>query len=60
MTHVYYARSYAVQTQNQKLFEDCLTTVDTTSLEVLPKARLSNAIAKKKAKLLRAKFDQLF
>jgi hypothetical protein len=60
MTYVYYARSYGVQTQNRELFENCLTKVDTTSINVLPEARLSNAIAKKKAKLLRAKIDELF
>jgi len=60
MTYIYYARSYAVQTQNRELFESCLTTVDTTSIDVLPEARLSNAIAKRKAKLLRAGIDQLF
>lgn len=60
MTYVYYARSYAVQTQNKELFEQCLTAVDTTSLDVLPQARLSNAVAKKKAVLLREKIDELF
>ncbi len=60
MTYVYYARSYAVQTQNQELFEQCLARVDSTSLNVLPEARLSNAIAKKKARLLRAKLEQFF
>jgi len=60
MTYVYYARSYAVQIQNRELFESCLTTVDSTSIDVLPEGRLSNAIAKKKAKLLRDKIDQLF
>ena len=60
MAQVYYARSYAVQTQNRELFEECLTRVDTTSIDVLPEARLSNAIAKKKAALLRAKIEQLF
>lgn len=60
MEYVYYARSYAVQTQDRELFDRCLTTVDTTSINVLPAARLSNAIAKKKAKLLRAKADEYF
>jgi hypothetical protein len=60
MTYVYYARSYAVQTQNKELFEQCLTAVDTTSLDVLSQARLSNAVAKKKAVLLREKIDELF
>ena len=60
MTYLYYARSYAVQTQNRELFEQCLSTIDATSLDILPEARLSNAIAKKKAKLLREKIDKLF
>ena len=60
LTYIFYARSYAVQTQNREFFESCLTTVDTTSIDVLPEARLSNAVAKRKAKLLRANIDQLF
>lgn len=60
MTYVYYARSYAVQTQNKNIFESYLNTVDTTSIDILPQARLSNAIAKKKAMLLRARLDELF
>ena len=60
MTYVYYARSYAVQTQNRELFDSCLSRVETSSLDILPEARLSNAIAKKKARLLREKADELF
>jgi hypothetical protein len=60
MTYIYFARSYAVQTQNQPLFESLLTRVDTTSLDILPEARLSNAIAKRKALLLRSKINELF
>lgn len=60
MTYVYYARSYAVQTQNKELFKQFLSTVDTASIDILPQARLSNAIAKKKAKLLMEKVDELF
>jgi len=60
MTFVYYARSYAVQTQNRDLFENLLTRIDTASINILPEARLSNAIAKKKARLLRSKIDDLF
>lgn len=60
MTHVYFARSYAVQTLNETLFDELLTTVDQTSLDVLPKFRLGNAIAKRKAKLLEAKKADLF
>ena len=60
LTHIYYARSYAVQTLNESLFDELVATVDKTSLEVLPKFRLGNAIAKKKAKLLQAKRADLF
>ena len=60
MTYVYYARSYAVQTQNPELFERCITTVDSASINILPQARLSNAIAKKKAQLLRSRMKELF
>jgi len=60
LTYVYYARTYAVQVQDSALFGSLLTVVDTTSLDVLPGARLSNAVAKKKAALLRAKTNELF
>ena len=60
MTQFYYAKSYAAQTLNEELFEELLTQVDTTSLDVLPEFRLANAIAKKKAKLLMARKDELF
>jgi hypothetical protein len=60
LTYVYYARSYAVQTQDSVLFGSLLTTVDTTSIDVLPAARLSNAVAKRKAALLRSKTNELF
>jgi len=60
MTYVYYARSYAVLNQDQPLFEQCLATVDSASLEILPSQRLANTVAKKKAQLLRAKMEELF
>jgi hypothetical protein len=60
MTYVYYARSYAVQTQNRELFEHCLNTIDSASTDILPEARLSNAVAKRKAQLLRSRIDELF
>lgn len=60
LTYVFYARSYAVQTQNQRLFEELLDKVERASLDVLPEARLPNAIAKKKAQLLRSKINELF
>ena len=60
MTHVYYARSYAVQTQDEALFDGLLAKVDNASLDVLPSFRLANAIAKKKAKILEARKSDLF
>lgn len=60
MTQVYYAKSYAFITQNDTLFEELLTQVDKASLEILPKFRLGNAIAKKKAKILLARKEELF
>lgn len=60
MTHVYYAKSYAAQTLNDSLFEQLLTTVEETSIDILPKFRLGNAIAKKKAKALLARKEELF
>ncbi|MEO8168800.1 MAG: TRAP transporter TatT component family protein, partial [bacterium] len=60
MTQVYYAKSYAAQTLNDSLFTALLTQVEEASLDILPKFRLGNAIAKKKAKLLMAKKDELF
>lgn len=60
MTYVYYARSYAVQTLDEALFEELLTKVDQVSLEIFPEFRLANAIAKKKAHMLLARKEQLF
>jgi len=60
MTHVYYAKSYAVQTLDEALFDELLAYVEKTPLEVLPEFRLGNAIAKKKAKLLLARKGELF
>jgi hypothetical protein len=60
MTHFFYAKSYATQTLNDTLFEALLMKVESSSLEVLPKFRLGNAIAKKKAKALLARKEELF
>ena len=60
MTYVYYARSYAVQTQDEQLFEELLMKVRKASIDILPEFRLANAIAKKKAELLLAKKADLF
>jgi len=60
LADLYYAQTYAVQVQDQQLFESLLNKIDETSIDVLPEARLANAIAKHKAKLLRAKMSELF
>jgi hypothetical protein len=60
MGHVYQARSVAVQTQDEAMFDDLIAKVDTTSLEILPEFRLANAIAKKKARLLLGRKSELF
>lgn len=60
MTHVYYARSYAVQTQDEGLFEELLTAVEKAPLDVLPDYRLANAVAKEKAVRLLARKRELF
>jgi len=60
MTQVYYARSVAVQSQNEALFDELLSTVEQTSIDVLPESRLANAIAKEKAKRLKQRKQELF
>lgn len=60
MTYVYYARTYAIQTLDQELFESLLKKVEDTSIDVLPEARLANAVAKRKAILLREKMVEIF
>lgn len=60
LADLYYAKTYAVQVQNQELFESLLKKIEDASIDVLPEARLPNAIAKQKAKLLRAHTDSLF
>jgi hypothetical protein len=49
-----------VLNQDQPLFDQCLATVDSASLDILPAQRLANAVAKKKGQILRAKAEELF
>ena len=60
LAHVYMAKSYCVQVQDKELFQKLLQTVDETPLDVLPEQRLVNAIAKRKAKQLAERIDDLF
>jgi hypothetical protein len=60
MTQLYYARTVAVATQDQPLFESLLKQVDDASPDILPEARLANIIAKQKARRLSAQINELF
>jgi tetratricopeptide (TPR) repeat protein len=60
MTQLYYARTYAVATQDQPLFELLLKKVEEASPDILPEARLANIVAKKKARKLLAQESELF
>lgn len=60
LPYIYFARTYAVQTQNRDIFEESLSLVDSVSIDANPDTRLVNAIAKKKSQLLRSRIDELF
>jgi len=60
MANVYYAMTYAVQTQNKELFSTLLQKVNEASLDILTEQRLANAIAKKKAEKLLTRISDLF
>ena len=60
MTDVLYARTYAVETQNQPLFQELLTRVVEAPPDVLPEQRLANAVAQKRARQLLARAEELF
>jgi len=60
MVQVLYARSYAIQVQDRNLYNALLSEVIDSSKDVLPKAALSNAIARQKAKQLMKQSDDFF
>lgn len=60
MTQVYYAKSLAVQTLDEELFDRLIAEVDSASIDVLPENRLANAIAKEKAVRLKGRKPELF
>jgi tetratricopeptide (TPR) repeat protein len=60
MTQLYYARTYAVSTQNQPLFESLLKQVEDASIDDVPEIRLANVVAKQKARKLLAQESELF
>lgn len=60
MTQLYYARAYAVSTQDQPLFESLLKQVEDASIDDVPEIRLANVLAKQKARKLLAQENELF
>lgn len=60
LTQLLFARTYAVQAQDRKLFERMLNDVLTSPADILPEQRLVNEIAKIKAKKLLESADDLF
>jgi hypothetical protein len=60
LPYVYMAKSYCVQVQDKELFLKSLQIVEGASIDILPEQRLVNAIAKRKAKKLAEKVDDLF
>ena len=60
MTQLYYARVYAVNTQDQPLFESLLKQVEDAPIDDVPEIRLANVIAKQKARRLLAQENELF
>ena len=60
MAQVLYARYYAVPVQDKNLFKALLEEVADAKPDILPEQRLSNAVAKEKAKKLLEKTNDLF
>ena len=60
MTDVLYARIYAVETQDRQLFQDLLTRVVDAPPDILPEQGLANSVAKKRARELLARAEELF
>ena len=52
MTHVYYAKYYAIKTMDEEFFDTLMNHIAVTPSDALPGFQLLNAIAKKKAQLL--------
>ncbi len=60
LADLYYAQTYAVQIQDKELFESLLKKIEDAPIDILPEARLANAIAKRKARILASKENDLF
>ena len=60
MTYIFYAKTYAVETQDERLFESLLDHVINASPDVLPEQRFANAVAKKQAREALARKGDFF
>jgi hypothetical protein len=60
MTYVFYAKTYAVEMQDERLFEDLLGRVIDAPVDVLPEQRLANVVAKKRAQEALARKGDFF
>jgi hypothetical protein len=60
LVHVYYAKMYCTATLNEELFDKLLQHVADAPVDALPGAEFANALAKRKALLLKAKESDLF
>ena len=60
MAKVIYAKTYAVQMQDQTLFKKLLAEVMAAPADILPEQQLANAVAKQKAQKLLESADDLF
>ncbi len=60
LTKYFYARYYAVQVQDEELFERLINDILDLDLDKYPEIRLMNAIAKKKANKLKANKEKYF
>ncbi len=60
LPYIYMAKSYAVQVQDKQLYLSLLKAVEDAPIDILPEQRLVNAIAKRKAKAMAARADDLF
>lgn len=58
--HLMFAQYYAVQIQDPKLFKRTLEDIISAPADILPKARLANDLARRRAKLLLAKISDFF
>ncbi|MCK5799580.1 MAG: TRAP transporter TatT component family protein [Deltaproteobacteria bacterium] len=60
LVQMMYARTFAVQEQDQKLFRALLGEVQSAKLSILPAQRLANVAAKRKVTRLLKRVDELF